>query len=495
MATFSYTTHLPFAREEVFEWFTRPGALHRLSAPYMGTIRQEPDHGIECGSRAVMDIAAPGTFGAGLQAAVGLGAAMLHLPSRVQATLPWHALHTELEPGTHFADIMESGPLKSWEHSHNFEDILADGAPGTVMTDSVHYELPLLKKLPWNKAIEWSEEAFERTLRQIFAFREANLRADLEFHARYDATPRTIAVAGASGLIGTQLCALLSGGGHRVLKLVRDPQAATSAGHIYWNPEAGELDGEKLREVDAVVNLAGHTIGGRFTAATKEKILQSRVKGTSLLARTLATLSDDGRERSLICASAIGYYGAAPHGGSAAKALTEEAPCGADFLASVCSAWEVACAPARDAGIRVVNVRTGIVQSPAGGVLRQLLPLYALGVGGPLGSKQHQSWIGIDDMAGIYAHAVLTPELTGPINAVAPNPVTAAQYSATLGRVLRRPAAIPVPAIAPQLLLGPQGARELALADQLISSVKLEESGYVFRHRELEPALRHVLGS
>ncbi|GAA4377213.1 TIGR01777 family oxidoreductase [Paeniglutamicibacter cryotolerans] len=495
MATFSYTTHLPFSREKVFAWFARPGALPRLSAPYLGTIRQEPDRGIDIGSRAVMDLAAPGTFGAGLQAAVGLGAKALHLSDRVRATVPWHALHTELEPGTHFADIMESGPLQSWRHSHDFKDILADGGPGTVMVDTVDYELPLLNKLPWGKPADWSEEVFGRTLSGIFEYREANLRADLEFHARYDGTAHTVAVAGASGLIGTQLCALLAGGGHRVIRLVRDPGAATDEDHVYWNPETGELDAAELREVDAVVNLAGHTIGGRFTAATKEKILDSRVTSTSLLARTLATLSSDGRERALICASAIGYYGAEPHGGAEAKPLQEGAPHGADFLASVCSAWEVACAPARDAGVRVVNVRTGIVQSPAGGVLQQLLPLYALGLGGPLGSKQHQSWIGIDDMAGIYAHAVLSPALTGPVNAVAPHPVTAAEYSATLGRVLRRPAVIPVPAFGPRLVLGLQGARELALADQLISCAKLEASGYVFRHSTLEPALRHVLGN
>ena len=442
-----------------------------------------------------MDLAAPGTFGAGLQAAMELGAKTLHLPERVRATVPWHALHTELEPGTHFVDIMESGPLESWRHSHDFQDILADGGPGTVMVDTIDYELPLLKKLPWGKPAQFSEEAFARTLQGIFKYREATLRADLEFHARYDAKPRTVAVAGASGLIGTQLCALLTGGGHRVIRLVREDRAATSVDSVHWNPRTGELDAEKLRDVDAVVNLAGYTIGGRFTAETKEKILKSRVEGTSLLARTLATLSADGKERSLICASAIGYYGASPHGGAAAKPLLEDAPRGADFLASVCSAWEVSCAPARDAGVRVVNVRTGIVQSPAGGVLQQLLPLYALGLGGPLGTKQHQSWIGIDDMASIYAHAILTPDLTGPVNAVAPSPVTAAEYAQTLGRVLRRPAVIPVPALGPRLLLGSQGARELALADQLISCAKLEDSGYVFRHRTLEPALRHVLGS
>lgn len=493
MAIFEYTTTLPFDRETVFTWFERPGALPRLSAPFLGTIRQEPDKGIKVGSRAILNVAAPGTLGTGLTAAVAMGAKTLGLPKWMSAELPWHAKHISLDQGHSFTDIMESGPLARWEHQHFFTDAMVDGKRGTLMRDVVEFELPVLSQVPWKEPRKLSEKAFVHELNQVFRYRERTLRADLAFHSRYDSKPLTVAVAGASGLIGTQLCALLSGGGHQVKRLVRDRNSADGLTRIYWDPKHGELNAAELADVDAVVNLAGHTIGGRFTESTKQKILSSRVEGTTLLAETLAELAADGKQRSLVVASAIGIYGASPHSGVAVP-LTEDAPPGSDFLAEVCTAWEESCAPARDAGVRVVNIRTGLVQTPAGGVLQQLLPLYALGLGGPLGTEAWQSWVGIDDMAGIYAHALFTLDLAGPVNAVAPNPVQAGEYAQTLGKVMRRPAKLPVPAFGPKLLLGKQGAEELAFASQRVSSDKLTGSGYEFRHTDLEAALRHNLG-
>ncbi|MFF5793309.1 TIGR01777 family oxidoreductase [Paeniglutamicibacter sp. NPDC012692] len=494
MAIFEYNTSLPFDRGTVFAWFERPGALPRLSAPFMGTIRQEPDHGLAVGSRAILDVAAPGTMGMGLTAAVATGARTLGLPGRVRAEIPWKAKHISLDRGHSFTDVMESGPLSRWEHQHFFSDITVDGKPGTLMRDVVEFELPALGRLPWNQPRLISEKAFTRELTQVFRYRERTLRADLKFHARYASRPLTVAVSGASGTIGTQLCGLLGGGGHRVKRLVRNRDAANGVDRIYWNPELGILNPEDLSDVDAVVNLAGHAIGGRFTEATKHKIMSSRVDGTSLLAKTLATLSRDGKQRTLLCASGIGIYGASPHGDSTALPLAEDAPAGNDFLAKVCLAWEEACAPAVEAGVRVVNFRTGLVQTPSGGVLQQLLPLYVLGLGGPLGDEAWQSWVGIDDMAGIYVHALFTPDLSGPVNAVAPNPVQAKEYAQILGKVLRRPARLPVPKFGPRLLLGEEGASELAFADQRVSSGKLVASGYEFRHADLEAALRHTLG-
>ncbi|WP_411734281.1 TIGR01777 family oxidoreductase [Paeniglutamicibacter sp.] len=494
MAIFEYTTRLPYPRETVFRWFERPGALPRLSAPFAGTIRQEPDKGLAVGSRAVMDVAAPGTLGTSLAAVVGAGAHALGLPGWVRAEIPWHAKHISLNPGHDFTDVMESGPLARWEHQHLFADDGEGPNAGTVMRDVVEFELPVLGRLPGNRAHKFAERAFKHELIQVFRYRERMLRADLSFHASHAAKPLTIAVAGASGMIGTQLCALLGGGGHRIKRLVRDRRAANGADTIFWAPEFAVLDPEELRDVDAVVNLAGHTIGGRFTAGTKEEIRASRVLGTGLLARAMATLAKDGKQRSLIVASAIGIYGANPHGAGSAVPLDEDAAPGIDFLAGVCTAWEDACSPARQAGVRVVNVRTGLVQSPAAGILQRMLPLYALGLGGPLGSEAWQSWISIDDVVGIYAHALLTDALAGPVNAVAPHPVQAKEYAAVLGKVVRRPARVPVPGFGPRLLLGKQGARELAFADQRVSSRKIEDSGYVFRHSDLESALRHVLG-
>ncbi|MBP2376169.1 TIGR01777 family oxidoreductase [Paeniglutamicibacter psychrophenolicus] len=494
MAIFEYTTHLPYPRQSVFDWFARPGALPRLAAPFTGTIRQEPDKGLAVGSRAVMDVAAPGTMGTSLAAAVETGARTLGLPGWVRAQVPWHAKHIALNPGHDFTDIMESGPLARWEHQHLFADDDSPATGGTVMRDVVEYELPVLNRLPWQQAHKLSEKAFRHELIQVFRYRERMLRADLAFHAGHQARPLVVAVAGATGMIGTQLCALLGGGGHRVIRLVRDRAAADGRDRIFWDPEYAVLDPEDLRGVDAVVNLAGHTIGGRFTQGTKESIRSSRVLGTGLLARALASLAGDGKPRSFIVASAIGIYGANPHGTSPAVPLAEDAKPGTDFLAEVCTAWEEACAPAAAAGVRVVNVRTGLVQSPAGGILAQMLPLFALGLGGPLGADAWQSWIGLDDVVGIYAHALLTDSVSGPLNAVAPNPVQGREYARVLGKVVRRPARVPVPAFGPRLLLGREGAAELAFANQLVDSGKVEASGYEFRQPDLESALRHVLG-
>ncbi|KAA0978910.1 TIGR01777 family protein [Paeniglutamicibacter gangotriensis] len=494
MAIFEYTTKLPYPREKVFAWFSRPGALPRLWAPYLGTVSQEPDMGLAVGSRAVLDVAAPGTMGTALAAATDLGARTLGLPARIGARIPWRAKHISLNPGHDFTDIMESGPLARWEHQHFFADDDHHTRPGTVMRDVVEFELPVLSRSPFNRARALAEKAFTRELNQVFRYRERMLRADLAFHENYASEPLVIAVAGASGVIGTQLCALLGGGGHRIIKLVRHRSEANGHDAVFWDPERGVLDPEQLRDVDAVVNLAGHTIGGRFTADTKEKILSSRVLGTELLAGALATLAADGKQRSYIVASGIGIYGAAPHTGIPVLPLDEDTAPGTDFLAEVCTAWEQACAPAAAAGVRVVNVRTGLVQTPAGGILAQMLPLYALGLGGPLGTAAWQSWIGLDDVVGIYAHALLTESLAGPVNAVAPSPVQSEEYARTLGKVLRRPARIPVPGFAPKLLLGSQGAAELAFSDQRVASTKIEASGYGFRQPELESALRHVLG-
>ena len=500
MPTFTHTTVLPHARADVFAWFERPGAFVRLTPPFAARVIREPSHGIEPGSTAALGMGAPGGLGLWLGAVAGSVAGVLPPRARnldiLHPQLRWEALHTALTPGRSFTDVMTDGPLTSWTHTHTFDDGAEPGT--TLMTDIVDYQLPAVA------ATDGIHRRFEAELARIFAYRERQLAGDLAFHAAHAGRPRTIAVSGASGLIGSQLCALLAGGGHRVLRLVRRPPSTPD--EVFWDPARGVLDPAALAGCDVVVNLAGHGIGGRFTAKTKDAIYRSRIEGTALLARTLASLADDGVPRGLVSGSAVGYYGATPHGatGTAAQQhvepLTEAAPAGNDFLAHVCHDWEVSCTPAAEAGVRVVTVRTGIVLSPGGGVLQRFLPLYLAGVGGPLGRDQWQSWIGIDDIAGIFAHAALSPAgsaaaLHGPVNGVAPHPVTAAGFAHTLAGVLHRPAAVKVPALGPRLLLGGQGAQELALADQRISSAKIEAAGYQFRHRSLELALRHVLGA
>ena len=486
MPTFRHETLLPHPRSEVFRWFSRPGALVRLTPSFFGTILAEPSDGINPGSTAAMGVGAPGGLGMWLGTAAGTVRGML--PARLDWARPelrWDALHTELEPDVSFTDVMEKGPLASSTHKHTF----TDGAPGTtVMRDEMHYELPPLVRGQWTHA------QMDAELARMFAFRERQLGADLAFHAAHPGEPLTIAVSGASGLVGRQLCALLGGGGHTVHKLVR--RAPRAANEIFWDPDAGVVDTTALARCQVVIHLAGHPIGGRFTEANKQAIHQSRILGTGLLARTLANLASDGVRRTLVSGSAVGYYGANPHGAAEddPTPLVESDPPGSDFLATVCQDWEAACAPAAAAGVRVVKVRTGIVMSTSGGVLQRLLPLYLAGAGGPLGDKQWQSWVGIDDIAGIFAHAALTPSLAGAVNGVAPNPVTAGEFARILGRVLHRPAALKVPVFGPKLLLGRQGAAELALASQRASAGKVQDSGYEFRHADLESALRHILG-
>jgi uncharacterized protein (TIGR01777 family) len=326
----------------------------------------------------------------------------------------------------------------------------------------------------------------------MFAYRHQQLADDLAAQARAREIcpdPLTIAVTGSGGLVGTALTALLSTGGHRVIRLVRRPPQ--HAGERHWRPEDPGPD--LLRGVDAVIHLAGTSIAGRFTPARKQDIRDSRIIPTRRLAELAAasvTTSAPGL-RAFVTASAIGFYG--PDRGD--EVLTETSARGDGFLADVVAGWEDATAPAARAGVRTVQVRTGLVQTPRGGMLRLLYPLFAAGLGGRLGGgQQWLSWIGLDDLLDIYLRATIDPDLSGPVNAVVPGPVRNADYTAALAGLLHRPALVPVPALGPRLLLGEEGARELAEASQYVRPQRLINAGHHFRHPQLEAALRHTLG-
>src|SRR6202012_2050777 len=250
--------------------------------------------------------------------------------------------------------------------------------------------------------------------------------------------PSTVAVTGSSGLVGSALTALLSTGGHRVIRLVRGPE---KAGERQWDPD--DPHPELLAGVDAVIHLAGASIAGRFTDAHRNAIRGSRIGPTRRLAEAA------GRSgTTLISASAIGYYGY----DRGDDTLTEDSDRGDGFLADVVADWEDSTAAAEPAGARVVRVRTGIVQSPLGGTLKLMRPLFSAGLGGRLGSgRQWLPWIGIDDLIDVYYHALWDTELSGPVNAVAPQPVRNIEYTRTVAHVLRRPAVLPVPALGPRL--------------------------------------------
>ncbi len=295
-----------------------------------------------------------------------------------------------------------------------------------------------------------------------------------------------VLVTGASGFIGSALVPVLIAGGHAVTRLVRSTPRPGQA-EIPWDPAARSIATPALEGLDAVVHLAGETIAVRWTAEKKARIRDSRVQGTRLLCDALAQLVKPPKV--LLCASAIGYYGDRQE-----TTLREESAPGAGFLAEVCQAWEAAAAPAVQRGVRVVHLRMGVVLSPAGGALAQMLPPFRLGMGGVVGSgKQYISWIALDDVLGTMQHALLTETLDGPVNVVAPQPVTNHDFTKTLGKVLGRPTVVPLPAFAARLAFG-EMADALLLASTRVVPARLQASGYTFQYPELEGALRHLLG-
>ncbi|HXM37832.1 MAG TPA: TIGR01777 family oxidoreductase [Gemmatimonadales bacterium] len=296
-----------------------------------------------------------------------------------------------------------------------------------------------------------------------------------------------IVVSGASGLIGSALAPRLASQGHDVVPLVRRVPRPGERG-VAWDPETGRIDQGGLEGCDVVVHLAGENVFGRWTAAKKQRIRDSRVKGTRLLSEALARLAR--RPSVLLAASAIGYYG---HRGD--EELTEQSSPGDDFLAHVGREWEAATVPAARAGIRVVNLRFGVVLTPTGGALAKMLPPFRLGLGGHVGSgSQFLSWIAFDDALDAIMHMLITTSLAGPVNVTAPGPVTNRDFAKTLGRVLRRPAVVPVPAFALRMAFGAEGA-DMLQSGQRVLPARLLSSGFRFQYGELEPALRHLLAA
>jgi len=296
-----------------------------------------------------------------------------------------------------------------------------------------------------------------------------------------------VAVSGSTGLVGSEVVASLSTAGHEVVRLVRRSPAPGEKA-VRWDPAKGEVDAAGLEGFDAVIHLAGENVGaGRWTPARKAAIRDSRVNGTRLLCDALAGLARP--PKTLVCASAVGYYG--DRGG---ETLAEESPPGTGYLAEVCREWEAASAPAARKGIRVVALRIGMVLSPEGGALPRMLPLFRAGLGGVLGGgRQYVSWVALDDLPNILLHALQRGDLTGPVNAVAPRPVTNREFTVALGKVLARPTPLPVPAFALRLAVGREMADALLLASARVVPRRLEETGYRFRFPELGGALHHLL--
>lgn len=294
-----------------------------------------------------------------------------------------------------------------------------------------------------------------------------------------------VAVSGSNGLIGTALVARLQQRGDDPVRIVRSQPAGTD---VLLDQAAGTLDAGRLAGVDAVVNLAGPSIGDhRWTDEYKRTLRDARVDGTSLIASAIAGM-DDG-PRTLLSGSAVGYYGT-----SEDATFDESSPAGDDFLARLAADWERAATPAADAGIRVAYLRTGIVLSEGGGALAKMLPLFKFGLGGRFGKgRQWQSWITLDDHVAAMLH-LLDGELEGPVDLTAPEPVRNAEFTSTLAAVLHRPAILPIPKFGPALLYGSELVTALLYEGQRVLPRALEADGFAFQHGELEPALRAVLG-
>jgi len=450
--------------DTTFAWFEHEGSFRRLMPPWEVAQEVRADDSLEVGSQRVFKFPAP-------------GAPFINLT--------WVAEHTGYDKPNYFADTMVKGPFWKWDHDHYLKE--ENGV--TTVVDDVTYSVPfgplgmLVDKVLGGSLVTGR-------ISSMFKAREFRLKRDLDNHAKFLDMPRKkILVVGSSGLIGTQLVAFLDTGNHEVWRLVRRV-ADSNKNEISWNPDKGEINAKELEGFDVVIHLGGVGIGDkRWSKKRKAAIRDSRVNSTELLSKTLASL--ENKPDLFMMASAIGYYG-----NRGDEELDESSTSGEDgyFLTDVCKAWENSANPAKNAGIRTVHMRTGIVISAVGGALGKMLLPAKMGGGGPIGSgKQWMSWISMDDQIYSMYHLMMSEGVSGEYNLTAPNPVRQKQFAKDLGRVLRRPAFAPLPGFMMKIMFGEMGAR-LTLDSQRVLPKNLQESGYEFIHTDLQSALSDSLG-
>jgi uncharacterized protein len=439
----------PASAGELFSWHRSPGALERLTPPWETVMVTE-------------------------QAPLGEGSRTAFYIKAGPFKIRWVAKHTDYQENVRFTDIQVKGPFSFWRHEHRF---MPESDTTSVLEDSIEYRLKfhVLSRV-------FIGEFIRKKLEKMFDYRHRVTLADIE--RRKAVRPTDIVITGAHGLIGSRLVPYLSAQGHRITRLARGEKRD---GEASWDPDGGTID-FSFHGCGAVIHLAGEPIGeGIWTERKRHAIMDSRVTGTRLLAEKLASL--DNPPAVLICASAVGYYG---DRGDAL--LSEDDGPGAGFLPDVCRQWENAARAAEGRGIRVVYLRIGVALHPGGGALKRFLAPARLGLGGVLGAgNQYISWISMEDLMGAVDHVLFNPSIAGPVNIVAPEPVQNRDLVRTLARVMRRTAIIALPAWIIRPVFGQMG-REVLLASARVSSRKLEQSGYRFHHRNLESALRYMLG-
>jgi len=460
MPEFVLRTRVNHAVADVFAWHMRPGALERLIPPWENVKIESRDGTPATGGRVTFRV------------------------KRGPTEVRIEAVHTDFEQDHLFRDEQTKGPFTRWVHTHRFEPAPADGnGAACTVEDHVDWELPMgaAGQLLGGSTVE-SE------LERVFAFRHHRIQKDLDRIARYkQGGLLKVGVTGSNGMIGRSLCDVLTTGGHRVVRMVRDPKTRTPE-EALWDPIEGTLEEKKLEGLDAVVHLAGEPLLGlRWTEEKKKRIWKSRVDGTEKLARALARLRKPPRV--LVSASAVGFYGDRGN-----QRLDEKSKPGKGFLAELCKEWESATRSAARMAIRVVHLRIGLVLSPSGGALGTMLLPFKVGVGGRIGSgRQYVSWIDLDDLMSLVFHVIHETSIRGAVNATAPFPVPNATFTGTLGRVLERPTLMPVPSLAVQALFGEMG-KEMLLKSQRVQPEVAGGTGFEFMYPGIEEALRHQLG-
>lgn len=452
---YEYETHTDSPRPEVFDWFERKGSFRRLMPPWEVAEEVRADETLEDGAQRIF------RFPMG------------------PIKMTWVAEHLGYQPPEKFEDIMKKGPFRSWHHVHRF--IEKDG--GTVVHDEVDYKLPMgiLGRIFGSRNVR-------NRLNRMFRARENRLIRDLERHSDFKHLDRKrILLAGASGLIGKQLAAFLDTGGHEIWRLVRRTPVA-GQNEIEWNPSKGTIDDSAIEGFDIVIHLGGAGIGDRrWTKSRMALIEKSRTESTGLLARTLASLKQ--KPEVFLVASAIGWYG-----NRGDEILDEQSEAGTGFLPETCLAWEASADAARQAGIRTIHARTGVVLDASGGALEKMLLPAKMGAGGPIGfGRQWFSWISMDDQIYALHHLVMSPNTEGAYNITSPEPLQQKNFAKALGRVLRRPAFMPTPPLAIWFLYGKMGVA-LTTESQRVMPTRLTEEGYRFQHQDAESALRDALG-
>ena len=440
--------------ETLFSWHEVNGAISRLTPPWapLKMISRKGD-GIQKGVKVTFRL------------------------SIFKIPMIWEAQHIEYQENKLFKDHQIRGPFSKWEHTHRFA---SDGKENSTMEDNVEFKLPFgFLSRPFYR---FARKEFER----MFSYRHRVLKYDLEHHVGKIPKKR-ILVSGASGTIGSALVPFLRTCGHEVVRLVRK-KGNLLEDELFWDPYNDVLDLETAGYFDVVINLNGVDISrGRWTENQKKKILDSRITPTRLIVKKMAAL--DQKPGVFISSSAIGFYGEGED-----KVLNEDRGVGDSFISRVCRQWEDASLDAKKSGIRTIQLRIGVVLTPAGGALARMELPFKMGCGVKLShGRQYMSWISMDDAVAGILHILGHPDLQGPVNLAAPNPVTNKEFSKTLARVFSRKLFFTMPKFIALVLWGEMG-KETLLTSARVRPAKLLDNGFSFQHETLLPALKDMLG-